>query len=850
MSGRRPRRRAPVALGLAVVMGAAPAAFGAPTAPAEPAPTAPGPVPAPAGPTAVRAAALDAAAGWRDTLDDHRAPQLPTPGDTESVILILADPPAADAPPEGRAAAARGITSAQDALAPVLASLGATVTFRSRILVNAVGVRVPAGRLESLAALPEVRSVVPVAFLAPAQAGAAPSSSPAPGARPGPRPAAGGGPAHIALIDAGVDASHPWLGGGIGPTFPIIGGYDLIDRDPDPSANPADPAGEAHGTEMASLVLRSPALARLPPARAPRLLAYRVVAREAVGGRLRPLARTDRVLAALDHAVDPNEDGDTADGADVILMGLTAGFDGGGVDPVARALEAADRVGATVVVPAGNDGPTYARPGSVGGPAAAGTAIAVGGLSAPAALRTADLEAQLGPAAARLGPLPLMGREPDGAGVPVVLLQGPDGLVTGDAPGDYRTPEGASRVQGALAVVTRGGGTIAEKAAQAAAAGAAGLVVWDEVGPASFPAIPDDGSMPIPVVGVGAQQGRALAALAADKPDLLVALRAEASAEAVRGVASFSSWGPTADGRQKPDLIAPAVSREAAWPGRGPDGAPREAALTGTSAAAAEGAAQALRLRIDRPGLGPRAVHSLLVQAATPLPGIALERQGAGLLRAPGDPALRIDPPIVAADRAPGGRSADVVLADLSGRAGRYEVTLATAAGEQPVEGGRATVAAGGRARLHLRLPGRADGSLVVRRAGSGRVAARAIVLPARPARTPADALGDPEIRADSGLAEVRVRVGMLRRDAEARVRSVRLHGLRLELLPADGGDPLPVAGTKQGWAWPAGTYRFLVARRLASGLSVSPGGYRVRVTAIGPDGAVLRRQSGPFTLG
>ena len=263
---------------------------------------------------------------------------------------------------------------------------------------------------------------------------------------------------------------------------------------------------------MASLVLRSPALAGLPAARAPRLLAYRVVAREAVGGRLRPLARTDRVLAALDRAVDPNEDGDTADGADVILMGLTAGFDGGGVDPVAQALEAADRVGATVVVPAGNDGPTFARPGSIGGPAAARTAIAVGGLSAPAAPRTADLEAQLGPAAARLGPLPLIGREPDGAGVPVVLLQGPDGLVTGDAPGDYRTPEGASRVQGALAVVTRGGGTIAEKAAQAAAAGAAGLVVWDEVGPASFPAIPDDGSMPIPVVGVGAQQGRALAA--------------------------------------------------------------------------------------------------------------------------------------------------------------------------------------------------------------------------------------------------------------------------------------------------------------------------------------------------
>ena len=75
----------------------------------------------------------------------------------------------------------------------------------------------------------------------------------------------------------------------------------------------------------------------------------------------------------------------------------------------------------------------------------------------------------------------------------------------------------------------------------------------------------------------------------------------------------------------------------------------------------------------------------------------------------------------------------------------------------------------------------------MVRPVGSGEVAARAPVLPARPARTPADALSDLQIRADSGLAEILVRVGMLRRE-DGRVRSVRLHGLRLELVPADGG--------------------------------------------------------------
>jgi hypothetical protein len=196
------------------------------------------------------------------------------------------------------------------------------------------------------------------------------------------------------------------------------------------------------------------------------------------------------------------------------------------------------------------------------------------------------------------------------------------------------------------------------------------------------------------------------------------------------------------------------------------------------------------------------------------------------------------------------GATARIVLGDLSGRPGRYVVSLRTGAGgEAPLAGGAARLGPGGRAELRLELPAAgAQGELIVRRAGGGELAARALVLPSRPAPTPPDALGVPQIRADSGLAEVQVRVGMLRRD-DGRVRSVRLHGVRLELLPRDGGAPLPVAGTKQAWAWPAGSYRFLVARRLASGVDVAPGTYRVRVTGTGPDGTSVRNESGPFTL-
>jgi hypothetical protein len=57
------------------------------------------------------------------------------------------------------------------------------------------------------------------------------------------------------------------------------------------------------------------------------------------------------------------------------------------------------------------------------------------------------------------------------------------------------------------------------------------------------------------------------------------------------------------------------------------------------------------------------------------------------------------------------------------------------------------------------------------------------------------------------------------------------------------------VTGRKQAGAWPAGSYRFLVARRLASGADVPAGAYRLRITAAGPDGTALSRESGPFTL-
>ena len=320
---------------------------------------------------------------------------------------------------------------------------------------------------------------------------------------------------HIALIDAGVDVSHPWLGGGMGPTFPIIGGADLVDGDgtrdrarPTPPSRPTAPRWRA----SCCAPRRSRASPRPP---FPRLLVYRVVAPEAVGGRVRPLARSDRVLAALERAVDPNGDGDPSDTAQVILIGLSAGLDAAGTDPVADAAAEADRVGATVVAPAGNDGPTFSRPGSVGGLAARPTVIAVGGASAPDGPRTADLDARLGPA--RRTPRPAAPAGPrsraDGAADRRAARRR---RRVRRAPTDaqFRTAEGVSLVAGSLVVIARGRRADREVAARAAAAGAGAVALWDEDGGASFPAIPGDSGLALPVVGLGASQGAALVRLA------------------------------------------------------------------------------------------------------------------------------------------------------------------------------------------------------------------------------------------------------------------------------------------------------------------------------------------------
>jgi hypothetical protein len=812
--------------------------------------------------------ALVASAAWRDWVDGQRSPQVPPSAGTESAIVLLDGPGIVDVPRAERQAAVQRMQAQQLAVEATLQGMGGLVTHRYRTLINGIAVRVPAGRLATLAEVAGIQAVVPVLYMSPAANDSTAVTPTGPGPDGAPAAAAGRAPVHLALIDTAVDATHPWLGGGIGPTRLIIGATDLVEGDADPAPDPADPGSEAHGTQMASIILRSPALADLPPQVKPRMILYRVTARESVDGRVRSLARTDRVLAALEMAVDPNRDGLPGDRAEVIIMGLARGFGGAGTDPVARALSAANRAGSVVVVPAGNDGPTGTAPGTVGTATAAPGVLSVGGLAGARGPRTADLQALVGPASARMGPLPLMGAEPGDAartGAPLVAATGDVGVGTGTDARDFAGVDGRSTVAGAIAMVVRSGAPIAEVARRAAGAGAVGLAVWDEGGTGAFPGIQGGADVPIPVVGLGPQQGRALRDLLGTQPDARITITPRSDAAAAPlAIAAFSSRGPSAAGRVAPLVVAPAVGVEAAYPGSDASGSARQAPLTGTSAAAASVAAVAARLRVDHPDWTPADVRSVIAQSAGQVPGATPADQGVGAAPDPASiagralPGVSVDPPVISAPRSRADRTTIAfTLRDLTGTGGRYRLLLQDEAGEYRPLGAVIRLAPGARHRGVVTIPrARRAGAhpyrarLLVVPVGGQVAAGSALVWSAPAPAVPPSALGVPQVvRTGTGLGQVVVRVGMRHMGDKGLTQAV-LHDVRVDLSPVGGGELIRMTQGEPSGDWPAATYRLLLSRRSARGPEVPAGRYRAVVSATASDGRTLRTRSAPFAVG
>lgn len=108
----------------------------------------------------------------------------------------------------------------------------------------------------------------------------------------------------VAVLDTGVDFSHPALAGRLVP------GYDFVDNDTDPSevGNHAQNPAFGHGTHVAGLVALAAPDAKIMP--------LRVLDKDGVGD-------VWRLAKALAFAMDPDGNPATNDGAQVINLSLS-----------------------------------------------------------------------------------------------------------------------------------------------------------------------------------------------------------------------------------------------------------------------------------------------------------------------------------------------------------------------------------------------------------------------------------------------------------------------------------------------------------------------------------------------
>lgn len=165
----------------------------------------------------------------------------------------------------------------------------------------------------------------------------------------------------VAVIDTGIDYTHPDLGGCFGAGCKVAGGYDFYNNDNDPFDD------NGHGTHVAGIIAANGSIRGVAPEAT--LLAYKALGSGGSGW-------ASTIIAALEAAVDPDNNPLTNDGAHVINMSLGGG--GNPDSPLSQAVDRAVQQGSIVVVAAGNEG-NYGQDGyaTIGSPASARRALTV-----------------------------------------------------------------------------------------------------------------------------------------------------------------------------------------------------------------------------------------------------------------------------------------------------------------------------------------------------------------------------------------------------------------------------------------------------------------------------------------
>ena len=432
-------------------------------------------------------------------------------------------------------------------------------------------------------------------------------------------------PVTVAVIDSGIDYYHAAFGGagivgefdnndpsiiepGTFPTAKVLGGIDFAGADRDAFVTDPDPvgAGSRHGTHVAGIVANE-GTDEVAPGVAPGADLYAVKVFADNGG------GTSVAHLGIQWSEDPNQDGDTSDRADVLNLSLGSAY--GRVDDVSSvAADDAAKNGSIVVIAAGNDGDI---PYIHGGPAVAPAAISVA--SSLAGGETQGIEATSNDTAANGSFLVSEGAHTNTLAAGNTI----SGNLVAATELDGCTPlSNAADIAGNVALIIRGGCGFDIKYENAEAAGATGLVVYN------------DGADPTrinPLVMGGIDPARALTGVMVSSIDGAVFKAALDNGEAVSVLADssivantnpsnddtlsgFTSRGPGLDNSFKPDLSAPGDGIQSVSSGSGTGAV----GLSGTSMASPHVAGVAALLKQKWPNLSPVAIKAMLQNSSTP----------------------------------------------------------------------------------------------------------------------------------------------------------------------------------------------------------------------------------------
>ncbi len=368
-------------------------------------------------------------------------------------------------------------------------------------------------------------------------------------------------------------------------------------------------------------------------------------------------SNTNAVIAAIDDAV--------IDGMDIISISFGAVaqfpydsegdtcFEEPGIlcDPAALAAQSAvEDFGVVVIAAAGNAGafgeqqfPTLS---SIATPASAPAVTAVGAtVNSRQLVQSVRFGGQSVTAISGTGPKP---ESPFAA-------EGRDAAEVGDPFGCQALPDDS--LQGVIAVVARGECDFEYKVANAAAAGAVGVVVTNVDGQDDPFVMVELETTDIPAFMIGASAGQALRQAIGNSPGTVVTLDPTLIARpfASDQVAPFSSRGPSPSNTLKPDLVAPGVFIYTAAQQFDPNGDTFDRtgylSVDGTSFAAPFVAGAAALVKQRNPGFSAAQVKSALVNSTSDLvfddgEFARVTSMGAGLLQIPAalDPIATAEP--------------------------------------------------------------------------------------------------------------------------------------------------------------------------------------------------------------